>query len=281
MQGKQVVITGATDGIGKVTARLLMSKGARVTIISRNKEKLAGVADELAQATGGNKPLTLAADLSVPADVKRVASEVAAAHPVIDVLVNNAGAYFAERELNSVGLEKTFALNHLNYFLLTHCLIPNLKKSTSARIVSVSSDAHYGCELDFEDLFGEKNYKGWRAYQRSKLANVLFTRELAERLKSSGITANCLHPGFVASKFGHNNQGWLNSLIKLGQSLFAITPEKGAETSVFLASAPEVAKVTGRYFSNCREKEVSRFAQDPTHQKRLWAESEKILAAYL
>ncbi len=281
MQGKHVVITGATDGIGKVTARQLLSRGADLTIISRNPEKLKKVAEELALATQKPAPRTFVADLSLPSEIRRVAGEVMQALPHIHVLINNAGAYFAEREVNAAGLEMTFGLNHVNYFLLTHHLLPHLKKAAGARIVSVSSDAHYGCELDLDDLQGEKSFKGWRAYQRSKLCNILFTRELSERLKGSGVSANCLHPGFVASKFGHNNKGWLNPLIKVGQTIFAISPEKGAETSVYLATAPEVAKVTGRYFSNCREKEVSRQAQDSQVQKRLWLETEKLLAAYL
>ena len=200
---------------------------------------------------------------------------------MIDVLINNAGAFFAEHSINAEGFEATFALNHLNYFLLTHHLLSALKKAPEARIVNVASDAHYGIELDFADLQGTHAYSGWKAYQRSKLANILFTQELAERLKGSRVTCNSLHPGFVASKFGHNNQAWLNALVRFGQALFAINVEKGAETSIFLASSPEVAKVSGRYFAKCREKECSRFTQNPEHQKRLWQETERLLAAYL
>jgi retinol dehydrogenase-12 len=281
MQGKTVLVTGATDGIGKVTARGLLELGASLLILGRHAEKTARVADELAAATGRPRPLTFIADLSQPKQVKRVAGEILGRLAILDILINNAGAFFAKREQNVEGMEMTFALNHLNYFLLTHHLLPLLKKSPQGRIVNVASEAHRGVALDFGNLQGEQSYHGWRAYQRSKLANILFTAELAERLQGTKVTTNSLHPGFVASNFGHNNRGWLANIFKISQKLFAINEEKGAQTSIHVASAPELAQTTGLYFSDRRAKVPSSAAQDRQARKKLWDVSEKILSPYL
>lgn len=281
MQGKTVLVTGATDGIGKVTARGLMELGASVLIVGRNPDKTARVADELAELSGRPRPMTFVADLSEPKQVKRLADEIVGRLTMLDVLVNNAGAFFAKRELNSEGMEMTFALNHLNYFLLTHQLLGLLKKAPQGRIVNVASEAHRGVSLDFGDLYGEQGYQGWRAYQRSKLANILFTAELAERLKETAVTANSLHPGFVASNFGHNNRGWWTGLLKLAQKLFAINEERGAQTSIHVASAADLRQTSGLYYVDRKVKSPSPAAQDRHAQKKLWEMSEKALRSFL
>jgi len=216
------------------------------------------------------------ADLSRRNEIKRLASELLAVTPRIDVLLNNAGAFFAKRVVVEDGIEQTFALNHLGYFRLTALLRERLIASAPSRIVNVASEAHRNATLDFDDLQTAHGYNGWKAYQRSKLANILFTRVLARRLAGTGVTANCLHPGFVRTSFGDNNRGFWGIGIRLGKLFAAVSVPRGAETLVYLASAPEVEGITGKYFDKCREREPNAAARNDADAERLWKESERL-----
>ncbi|MGA3306481.1 MAG: SDR family NAD(P)-dependent oxidoreductase, partial [Stellaceae bacterium] len=207
MTGKTVVITGATSGLGLVASGRLAGLGARLVLVARNRAKAEAMLRQLREKTPSLEAEILIADLSRRDEVRELAAELPRAAPRIDVLINNAGAIFTRRETTADGLERTFALNHMAYFLLTVLLLDRLRKNAPARIVSVASEAHRNATLDFGDLQTAQGYSGWLAYRRSKLANILFTRELARRLKGSGVTSNCLHPGFVATAFGDNNGG--------------------------------------------------------------------------
>lgn len=281
MQDKVFLITGASDGIGKAAAFELAKHGAKLALIGRNQAKTQTVAAEIAQVTGGDTPLVFTADLSLPSQVQRVAGEVKAKLSRLDVLINNAGAYFDQRIVNAEGFESTFALNHLNYFVLTNNLLPLLRQAPAARVVNVASEAHRGVALDFDDLQGERSFNGFRAYQKSKLANILFTNHLARRLKGDKVTTNSLHPGFVASKFGHNNSGFFAKLFKVAQTFMAISENDGAKTSIYLATAHDVARVSGKYFAKCEVKSPSRGALDETAAARLWDISERLVAKHL
>jgi len=275
MNGKVCLVTGATDGIGKVSARVLAEKGAKVIIVGRNPEKSTTVLAELKSSSGNKNIDLLMADLAVMQEVRDLAEQVISHYDRLDILLNNAGGYFAKHELTSDGLERTFALNHMSYFLLTNKLMELLKSSAPARIVNVSSDAHYGIDMEFENLNGEQEYKAWKAYQKSKLANVLFTYELLKKVPAD-ITVNCLHPGFVATNFGHNNGGFFGPVLKIAQRISAIDPEEGAKTSIFLCSAPEVKGVSGKYFYKCQPKTSSRESRNMDTGKRLWQISSDI-----
>ena len=275
MNGKVCLVTGSTDGIGKVSARVLAELGAKVIIVGRNPEKSAIVLAELKSISGNENIDLLMADLAVMQEVRDLAEQVISRYDRIDVLLNNAGGYFTKHEITSDGLEMTFALNHMSYFLLTNKLMELLKYSAPARIVNVSSDAHYGVDMEFENLNGEQEYKAWKAYQKSKLANVLFTYELLKKVPGN-ITVNCLHPGFVATNFGHNNGGFFGPVLKIAQRISAIDPEEGAKTSIFLCSAPEVKGVSGKYFYKCQPKTSSRESRNMDTGKRLWQISSDI-----
>lgn len=275
MNGKVCLVTGATDGIGKVSARVLAELGAKVIIVGRNPEKSAIVLAELRSISGNENIDLLMADLAVMQEVRDLAEQVISRYDRLDVLLNNAGGYFTKHEITSDGLEMTFALNHMSYFLLTNKLMELLKYSAPARIVNVSSDAHYGVDMEFENLNGEQEYKAWKAYQKSKLANVLFTYELLKKVPGN-ITVNCLHPGFVATNFGHNNGGFFGPVLKIAQRISAIDPEEGAKTSIFLCSAPEVKGVSGKYFYKCQPKTSSRESRNMDTGKRLWQISSDI-----
>ena len=275
MNGKVCLVTGATDGIGKVSARVLAELGAKVIIVGRNPEKSAIVLAELRSISGNENIDLLMADLAVMQEVRDLAEQVISRYDRIDVLLNNAGGYFTKHKITSDGLEMTFALNHMSYFLLTNKLMELLKYSAPARIVNVSSDAHYGVDMEFENLNGEQEYKAWKAYQKSKLANVLFTYELLKKVPGN-ITVNCLHPGFVATNFGHNNGGFFGPVLKIAQRISAIDPEEGAKTSIFLCSAPEVKGVSGKYFYKCQPKTSSRESRNMDTGKRLWKISSDI-----
>jgi NAD(P)-dependent dehydrogenase (short-subunit alcohol dehydrogenase family) len=275
MQGKTVLVTGATAGIGKETAYGLAKLGARVVIVGRNEEKTKAVVEELKQRSGNADVHFLLADLSRMAEVRRLATEVLARYPTLHVLVNNAGAINLSRVVTSEGLELTFAMNHLGYFLLANLLLPALERGAPARIVNVASDAHRGGKLDFDDLQSEKGYSSFPAYARSKLMNILFSRELARRVKDRGITVNALHPGMVASNF-MAKPGLFGTLGHAFMRVFGISVEKGARTSIYLASSPEVEGVTGKYFAKCRERSPSRAAQDDEAARRLWDVSERL-----
>ena len=275
MNGKVCLVTGATDGIGKVSARVLAELGAKVIIVGRNPEKSAIVLAELRSISGNENIDLLMADLAVMQEVRDLAEQVISRYDRIDVLLNNAGGYFTKHEITSDGLEMTFALNHMSYFLLTNKLMELLKYSAPARIVNVSSDAHYGVDMEFENLNGEQEYKAWKAYQKSKLANVLFTYELLKKVPGN-ITVNCLHPGFVATNFGHNNGGFFGPVLKIAQRISAIDPEEGAKTSIFLCSAPEIKGASGKYFYKCQPKTSSQESRNMDTGKRLWQISSDI-----
>ena len=275
MQGKVVVITGATSGIGQVAAERLAGMGARMVLVARDKARGEAALVRLRQRAPGAAHSIHYADLSRLVEMKRVAAEIAAAEPRIDVLINNAGALFGSRHVTEDGLELTFALNHMAYFVLTHGLRDRLLASAPARVVNTASNAHRRARLDFDDLQSAHGYSGFKAYGRSKLANILFTRELARRLAGTGVTANCLHPGFVATRFGDQTGGLLSYAVRMAK-IFAISAEEGAETLVYLASAPEVANVSGAYFYKCRPATPTKEAQNDAAAQRLWSETAKL-----
>lgn len=278
MKGKVCVVTGATSGIGEVAAIELAHRGARVLIVGRSAERCAATLERVREAAGGDPSMveSLVADLSSQAEVRRVADEIGKRCDRLDVLLNNAGGMFLSRTESVDGIEMTLALNHLSYFLLTDRLLPLLKAGAPSRIVNVASDAHRGGRIDFDDIQLRRNYSGWRAYQQSKLANLLFTFELARRLEGTGITANALHPGFVRTRFFQDFTGWVGFVIKLGARLVAIGPEAGARTSIHLATSPEVEGVTGRYFVKCRPVNSSPRSRDRATADRLWRLSEEL-----
>ena len=276
MKGKTVVITGATSGIGEVAAIELARQGARIVFVARDRSRAERLMAELAAANPDAKHASHLADLSRLAEMKRLAGVIAAAEPAIDVLINNAGAMFASREVTADGLEMTFAVNHMAYFVVTNLLLGRLKSTPGARIVSTASDAHKSGRLDFNDLQSEKSYAGFRVYGTSKLCNILFTRELARRIKGTGVTANCLHPGFVATRFGDNSGGLLGFGIGVAKRLAALTPEQGAKTITYLASSKEVEGKSGGYYHKCAPATPNRAAQNDVDAKRLWEISEKL-----
>lgn len=276
MLGKTVMVTGGTAGIGLVTARELARMGAHVVIVSRNQQKGERVVRELRRATGNEWIAFQRADLSSLDEIRRVARNFAEEHARLDVLVNNAGAFFQRRQESADGIEMTFALNHLSYFLLTNLLLDRLRAADGGRIVNVSSRAHVGAELDFADLEMKRGYKGWVAYRRSKLANIHFTRALARRLEGTGVSTNALHPGFVATNFGLNNSLPFRIGMKLAFWTSAIGVEEGAQTPIHLASSPEVEGVTGRYFVKCADVQPSPAAGDDGAAERLWEVSERM-----
>jgi len=278
LSGKICLITGATAGIGEVTARRLAGMGAAVTIVGRNVERAAASAARIKAATGATVEI-LVADLSSQADIRRLANEFLARHTRLDVLVNNAGAVFLRRLESVDGIEMTWALNYLSSFLLTNLLLGALHAAAPSRIVNVASDEHSGAQINFDDPQLKRGYSGRRAYGQSKLATILFTVELARRLDGTAVTANVLHPGFVASNFGKNNGGLFAILLGLAQRVAAISPESGAETSIYLASSPEVAGVSGQYLDKCRAVAPSAEAQDRTAAARLWQLSEALVGA--
>jgi retinol dehydrogenase-12 len=275
MEGKVCLVTGATAGIGLVTALELARRGARVIGVGRSPERCAEAARQIREQTASTDVEYLVADLSSQAKVRRLADEVKAATGRLNVLVNNAGLIRLKREVTVDGLEMTFALNHLAYFLLTNLLLDTLKTSAPARIVSVASAAHQGCQLDFDDLQGETKFSPWRAYQQSKLANILFTRELARRLDGTGVTANVLHPGYVRTQI-FRAEGFTGWLLRRAAELFAITPEEGAQTSVYLATAPDVEGLTGQYFIRRKPASSSPESQDEATARKLWEVSAKL-----
>jgi len=275
MQGKTVVVTGATSGIGEVAADRLAQKGARIVFIARDRERGQETLRHLRAIAGHDNHAVHYADLMKLSEQKRVAAEIAASEPQIDVLINNAGALFNSRQVTEDGLEKTFALNHMSYFTVTNVLLDKLKATPGARIVSTSSDAHKGAKLNFDDLQSEKSYSGFGVYGRSKLMNILFTRELARRLAGTGVTANCLHPGFVGTRFGDQSGGVLSFLVKIAKN-FALTPEQGAQTIIYLGSSPEVEGKSGGYYVKSKLATPTKEAQNDADAKRLWDASAKI-----
>jgi NAD(P)-dependent dehydrogenase (short-subunit alcohol dehydrogenase family) len=281
MNGRTCLITGATDGIGKETAIGMAKNGYNLILIGRNEEKGKKVTEEIKKLAESIDIDFFKADLMLMKEVSRVADEVCQKYDRIDVLINNVGAYFAFRDVTEEGFERTFALNHLGYFLMTKKLLPLVEKSDYKRIVNVSSSAHYGISFEFDNLNGEKKYRGFRTYQKSKLANVMFTYELAKKVKERGITANCLHPGFVASKFGNNNNLLWRGILGFAKALMAINVKKGAKTSIHLACSDDVKDITGRFFSNCEVKKGSGKAKNEEHNQKLWEISEDVVSPFL
>ena len=269
MRGKTIVITGATSGIGEVAAIRLAEQGARIVFTARDEERAAATMAKLQKANGACAHRVHIADLSLLSEQKRVASAIAA-EPQIDVLVNNAGAMFNRRTETKDGLEKTFALNHMGYFTVTNLLLDKLKQTPGARIVTVASNAHRGATLDFEDLQSQHGYGGFAVYSKSKLCNILFTRALAKRLAGTGVTTNSLHPGFVATRFGDQSGGVVQRLVAIAKPVGAISPEEGAQTIIYLAASPDVAKVSGEYFYECKVTTPTQHARNDEDAERLW-----------
>jgi retinol dehydrogenase-14 len=272
--GKVCLITGGTRGIGRETARGLANMGATVVVAGRDQGRIDHVVRSLVAETGNPAITGLVADVSVQSEVVRLAAAFRTAHDRLDILVNNAGAIFDVRQVSADGVEMTWALNHLAPFRLTHELRDLLVASAPARIVTVASGAHMMARINFDDLQGERNYSGWRAYGQSKLANILFTLELARRLQGTKVTANAVHPGFVASNFGMDGQR--TPIMQVGWQvarLFARSPEAGAQTSIYLASSPEVEGVSGVYFANRKPAFTSGAARDLAAARRLWVVS--------
>jgi len=276
MSGKTVMITGFTSGVGRAAAVALGEMGADLVLVCRNAVKGKEVSEEVSAKTGVS-PLVLVGDLGVQADVRRVAEEFLSSGKPLHVLFNNAGVVMQGRSTTVDGLETTFAINHLGYFLLTGLLIERLRESAPSRVVSTASDAHKfsGGGMNFDDLQSESGYSTFRVYGRSKLANILFTRELARREAGSGVTANAFHPGFVASGFSKNN-GVLASILMTAISPFARSIERGAETGVYLCSSPGVADVSGGYFYDMKPLTPARAAQSDEDAARLWSVSESL-----
>ena len=277
MLGRTVLVTGGTGGIGRATATALAGLGARVGITGRDEARTAAAAAQIAQATGNPAVDAFAADMSAQAEVRRLAAQVLDAYPKLDVLVNNVGGCWANRHVTADGLEHTFAVNHLAGFLLTDLLLDRLKASAPARIVTVSSGAQTTGKLNFDDLQGETGYSGMRAYSQSKLANVVFTYELARRLQGTGVTANTLHPGLVRTSFAaEDGPAFLKVLTPIVRPVMK-SPERGAVTSVYLASAPEAESMTGQYFINRKPKKTQKGSYDPALWSRLWEVSEELV----
>jgi NAD(P)-dependent dehydrogenase (short-subunit alcohol dehydrogenase family) len=269
MAGKTVLVTGATGGIGRATALGLATMSAHVAITGRDRGRTEDAAQEI-RAAGGGQVEVFVADMSSQAEVRRLADEVLQRLSRIDVLVNNVGGYWNTRHVTADGLEHTFALNHLAPFLLTSLLLDRLQQSAPARVVTVSSNAQALGEIDFDDLQGERSYSGARAYNQSKLANVLFTYELARRLQGAAVTANALHPGVVSTAFGAEDPGGIQRWLVPFMRPFMKTPAQGAATSIHVASAPDLAQVTGRFFANSKPKRSSARSYDEAAAARLW-----------
>jgi NAD(P)-dependent dehydrogenase (short-subunit alcohol dehydrogenase family) len=277
MAGKSVLVTGGTGGIGMATAAALAALGARVGITGRDQARAAAAAAGIRAATGNPAVDVFTADMSVQAEVRRLAAQVADTYPRLDVLVNNVGGFWAHRHVTADGLERTFALNHLASFLLTNLLLDRLTASAPARIVTVSSGAQARGRIDVDDLQGEQNYSGQRAYSQSKLANVMFTYELARRLEGTGVTATVLHPGVVRTSFGAEDQAAHFGFVIRAARPFMKTPAQGAVTPVYLASSPQVEGVTGQYFANRKPKTSAYADRDTAAAARLWQASSDLV----
>ena len=277
MKGKTIVITGGTSGVGEVAAERLAQMGARIILVARNKSRADATLVRLRRSGPGVAHSVYFADLTRLAEMKRLAAEIADREPLIDVLINNAGALFGTRRLTEDGLEYTFALNHMAYFVVAEGLRGRLLASGGARIINTASAAHRGATLDFDDLQSAKNFRAMRAYGRSKLCNILFTRQLARSLQGTNVSANCLHPGFVATRFADDSGGLISRFASWAK-LFAISPVEGAQTIVYLASSPEVADVSGQYFYKCRPITPSAPALDDRVALALWERSAALAA---
>lgn len=272
LTGKTCLVTGANAGIGLETARGLAEMGATVVMLCRDRERGEAAQSEIKQSSGNNAVELFVCDLASQASIRQFAADFKQRHDRLDVLVNNAGVLLRERSLNEDGIESTFAVNHLGYFLVTNLLLDLLKKSAPSRIVSVSSTAHKYGKIDIGGWMAGRDYSAFGAYSNSKLANVLFTYELARRLQGTGVTANCLHPGGVGTNLFRGLPGFLQALIKL----VTIGPERGARTSIYLASSPEVEGITGKYFARRRQQKSSETSHNEEAARRLWEVSEEL-----
>lgn len=275
MKGKVCVVTGASSGIGRVTALELAKLGATVAMVCRNPERGEAARDEIREESRSETVHLLIADLSSQKDIRRVAVEIGERFDRLDVLVNNAGLALPHRMLTEDGIEMVFAVNHIAYFLLTNLLVDMLKKSAPARIVNVASQAHRRATLDLDDIELTRGYSMWGAYCRSKLANILFTYELARRLSGTGVTVNAVHPGTVRTNIWAAAPAWVRPILAVA-SPFMRSPEKGAETLVWLASSPEVEGMSGRYFIDLRAAQSSPLTYDEALARRLWVTSERL-----
>ena len=280
MKGKTVVVTGGNSGIGLETAAALAAMGARVLVTARNADRGRSAVAHIAERTDGAEVQLVVFDLADLSSVRRGAAEILEQAPRLDVLVNNAGLVLTERQVTVDGFEATFATNHLGPFLLTNLLLDRVRSSGPARIVNVASTAHNSARkgIPFDDLQSERRYRGMRVYGQSKLANILFTLELARRLEGTGVTANSLHPGTVRTGYGADGdaRGFLSFGLKIASPFF-LSPAKGARTSVYLASSPEVDGVNGQYFVKCKPRTPRKWARDPEAARRLWQVSEELV----
>src|SRR6266545_6339542 len=276
MNGKICLITGGTNGIGKSTAQGLARMGATVVIVGRNAQKTSQVVEEIRAASGNKNVDSLLADLSSQQDIRHLAIEFKSKYSQLHVLLNNAGAVFMKRQLSVEGIEMTFAVNHLASFLLTDLLLDTIKASAPARIINVSSDVHASGKIEFDNLQGERAYSP-KAYDNSKLANILFTMELAHHLEGTGVTVNALYPGFVATGFAKNNGRVIAALVSIFAPLVARSPAKGAETSIYLASSPSVEGMTGKYFYDSHVIPAAPQATDMVVARQLWDVSAKMV----
>ena len=281
MEGQICLVTGANAGIGKQTALELAQMGATVVLVARDPQRGEAARAAIVTASGNPRVDLLQADFSSPALIRTMTEAFKARYDRLDVLVNNAGVYLTQRQETADGLEMTFAVNHLGYFMTTLLLWDSLLAARSARVINLSSDAHRQAKLNFDDLQNKRKYAGFRAYGQSKLANVLFTYELDRRRDDAPITINAVHPGFVASNFGRNNRGVVGLFMTRLVPLFAKTVVEGAATSVYLASSPEVAGVSGQYFTNCRAVKSAPQSYDRAAAERLWTISEKLTGVRL
>ena len=278
MNGKVCMVTGATSGMGKVTALKLAEMGATVVVVGRSLEKCAAVVDQIKLQTGNSAIEFMRADLSSQNEIRQLAQQFESRYQHLHVLVNNAGAWITTRQESIDGIEMTFALNHLGYFLLTDLLLDTLKASAPARIINVSSYGHKRIQMNFDDLQAKQGYNGMQTYRQSKLANVLFTYELARRLAGTGVTVNAVNPGLVATRFGLNNFGVIPArivnLLTRVYGLVGTNAEQGAQTSIYLATSPNVEGVTGKYFEKQTAVPSSEGSYDPATARRLWQVSE-------
>ncbi|MEL6402909.1 MAG: SDR family oxidoreductase [Chloroflexota bacterium] len=280
MQDKVVMVTGATNGIGEITALELARQGATVVVVGRTLSKLEDTVARIKSETGNQNISYIQADLSSMAEVRNAAEQFLAQFERLDVLVNNAGAYFAERKTTADGYEMTLALNHLNYFLLTDLLLDTIKQTAEtqgeARIVNVSSDAHQAARIKFDDIQAT-NYSSFGRYGESKLMNIMFTYALARRLEGTKVSTNALHPGLVETGFGKNNGGMSKFFISILSKFFGKSPEEGAETNIYLAASPEAKGITGKYWADKQQKQSNKASYDVDAQERLWSISEELV----
>jgi retinol dehydrogenase 12 len=276
-----MIVTGATNGIGLVTARELARTGATVVLVGRNHQRIDDALAYIRTETPDARLESFVADLSRISEVQLLAQHIAHSFERVDVIVNNAGAFFQDRQLSADGIEMTFALNHMAPFVLSNLLLNQVRASAPARIINVSSAAHHGARIDFDDIQLSKRYSGWKAYAQSKLANVLFSYELADRLQDADISVNALHPGFVNTGFAKGPQSLFTTIFGMMQNYFAISPDQGAQTTLYLATNQDTQSVTGRYFVNSKPVPSSRASYDYTARRRLWDLSTKLMNEHL